>query len=126
MRCLLYHDILLAVKTTNACDGLCVVLKEGSCLCNTAVSRNCVFGVSPKSIPEAMSNLYVWVIDPSVYDDGIYSSLVDIDTNIILYLKKGKVNFDSIDGNAGDFYWICTCIFYIFFAFIFTFQILTE
>lgn len=77
----------------NACDGVCEVSSDGACICNTAVIDTIVFNNFPSSKDELMEKLHIGAPDPSVFDQGIYSTTTDLGTNITVHRINDK--FDS-------------------------------
>ena len=80
----------------NECDGVCEVLSEGSCLCNTGVIESTVFDSMPRSKLEVMDKLLVGAVDPKTFDSGTYSSVIDGATNITVYLKNDRFDSETI------------------------------
>ena len=80
----------------NDCGNVCQVLSEGSCLCNTRVIENAVFDSNPSSKSEVMEKLSIGAVDPSIFDTGTYSSIVDPDTDITIHLKDNQFTSDTI------------------------------
>ncbi len=92
----------------NACDGVCEVLQEGSCLCNTGVIETAVFQKMPSSISVLRKRLFVGAVDPEVYEPGTYFSFVDPKTNITAFLQNNEFNKETIfkfnDDKSRTFY----------------------
>jgi hypothetical protein len=80
----------------NDCDGACLVLPEGACLCNTRVIDTIVFDNMPLSKSEAMEKLRIGAINPQTFDSGTYSTITDAETNITAHLKNDEFNLETI------------------------------
>lgn len=75
------------------CNGICEV-SEHSCLCNTAVVRSHVFISMPESIFEITSKLHIGAFP--ITDSSTYTVQSESSTGISVYMKKGKIDIDSI------------------------------
>ena len=80
----------------NNCDGVCQVLAEGSCLCNTGVIDTTVFDSIPASKFEVIDKLSIGAVDPDLFDTGTYSSTFYADINIIIHLKNNEFSAETI------------------------------
>ena len=80
----------------NNCDGVCDVLPEGACLCNTKAIENAVFNSMPSSKAEVMEKLNIGGVDPAMFDSGLYSSINDMDTGIIAHIKNNAFCSETI------------------------------
>ena len=74
---------------------MCDVLLDGSCLCGTSVTKDRVFADFPRSIEQALNNLYIGAFSPEILDDR-YSSDYDRETGITTYRKGGRFDTKTI------------------------------
>jgi len=82
-------------RASNDCDGMCIVLYD-SCICNTAVASSRVFKKAPTRKAEVLSSLYIGAVDPSIYEEGVFSSTFDAETGITTHTKGGKFDSDTV------------------------------
>ncbi len=83
-------------RVENECDGVCKVLPEGACLCNTGVVVRKVFDKMPTSKAELAERLKIGAVNPEVFDSGSYSSSTDPTTDITVHLKGDRYSSDTI------------------------------
>ena len=80
----------------NNCDGICEVLSDGTCLCNTRVINSAVFNRMPTSKDDVMEKLKIGAFHPQVFDSDVYTSSFDENTNITVHLIDNEFNSDTI------------------------------
>jgi len=83
-------------SVSNGCYGICELLSEGLCLCNTNVVKTAVFDSMPESISDAISKLHIGAFHPSAYGYASYSVMEDISTSITAHLKNGQIDMETI------------------------------
>ena len=93
----------------NNCDGVCQVLAEGSCLCNTGVIDTTVFDSIPTSKSEVINKLSIGAVDPDIFDSGTYTSTFHADINITIHKKNNEFNSETIfeyDDDKGQTFFV--------------------
>jgi len=80
----------------NDCDGVCQILSEGTCLCNTGVLENTVFRSMPSSKAEIIEKLNIGASDPNVLDSDMYTSVLGTNDDFIVHLKDNAFSADTI------------------------------
>jgi hypothetical protein len=80
----------------NNCDGVCELISDGSCLCDTRSVMSRVFASDPESSADALNRLYIGAVDPRARIDISFTSSYNAVTGITTHLINNTYNTDTV------------------------------